>query len=68
MEPPSAPSSSKAVENATTLPKDTSLALRRAKSVVTKENLDEYGKLNTDVVKRALAYSLMKVGVYLFLI
>ncbi len=65
VEPPNAPSSSKA-EKAPTLPNDAFLALRRAKSVVTKEDMDEYGKLNTDVVKRALAHSLMKVEGYLF--
>uniref|UniRef100_A0A2N9IZ84 Uncharacterized protein n=1 Tax=Fagus sylvatica TaxID=28930 RepID=A0A2N9IZ84_FAGSY len=54
------PSSSKAVEKAPTLPKDASLALRRAKSVVTKDDMDEYGKLNTNVVKRGLACSMMK--------
>ena len=46
------------------MPKDASLALRRAKSVVTKEDVEEYDKLNTDVVKRALAHSLMKVGCF----
>jgi hypothetical protein len=50
------------VDKAPTLALDPSLALRRAKSVVTKEDMDEYGKLNTDVVKRALAHSLMKVS------
>jgi hypothetical protein len=62
VEPASAPSSSRAVEKAPTLPKDASLALRRAKSVVMKDDMDEYAKLNTDVVKKALAHSLMKVG------
>ncbi len=57
----SAPSSSRPVEKAPTMPKDASLALRSAKSVVTKEDIGEYDKLNTDVVKRALAHSLMKV-------
>ena len=66
VKPPSAPSSSRAIEKAPTLPKDTSLALRRAKSVMTKEDMDEYAKLNTDVVKRALAHSLMKVVGFLF--
>ncbi len=67
VEPPSAPLSNRAIEKAPTLPKDASLALRRAKSVVKKEDLDEYGKLNTDVMKRALAHSLMKVGFLFFL-
>jgi hypothetical protein len=67
VEPPSAPLSNREIEKAPTLPKDASLALRRAKSVVTKEDLDEYGKLNTDVMKRALAHSLMKVGFLFFL-
>uniref|UniRef100_A0A2N9EXW8 Uncharacterized protein n=1 Tax=Fagus sylvatica TaxID=28930 RepID=A0A2N9EXW8_FAGSY len=60
VEIPSAPSSSKAVEKVPTLPKDPSLGLRRAKSVVTKDDVDKYAKLNTDVVKRALTHSLMK--------
>ena len=67
MEVPSAPSSSRSVEKVPTLLKDASLALRRAKSVVMKEDVDEYAKLNTDVIKRALAHSLMKVG-FLFLL
>ena len=58
------PSSSWVVEKAPTLALDASLALRRAKSVVTKEDMDDYAKLNTDVVKRALAHSLMKVCYY----
>uniref|UniRef100_A0A2N9H4A5 Uncharacterized protein n=1 Tax=Fagus sylvatica TaxID=28930 RepID=A0A2N9H4A5_FAGSY len=40
VEVPSASSSSKVVEKAPILPKNTSLALRRAKSVVTKEDVD----------------------------
>jgi hypothetical protein len=68
MEIPSALSSSKAVEKPPTLPKDPSLALRRAKSVVTKEDVEDYNKLNTDVVKRALAHSLMKVGCFSLLL
>jgi hypothetical protein len=66
VEIPNAPSSSRPVEKAPTMPKDASLALRRAKSVVTKEDVGEYDKLNTDVVKRALAHSLMKVGFFSF--
>jgi hypothetical protein len=61
VEPPSALSSNRAIEKVPTLPKDASLALRRAKSVVTKDDTNEYAKLNTNVVKRALAHSLMKV-------
>ena len=64
VEIPSAPSSSRLVEQAPTMPKDASLALRRAKSIVTKEDVGEYDKLNIDVVKRALAHSLMKVGCF----
>uniref|UniRef100_A0A2N9FXT1 Uncharacterized protein n=1 Tax=Fagus sylvatica TaxID=28930 RepID=A0A2N9FXT1_FAGSY len=60
VEPASVPSSSKATDKPPTLPKDASLALRRAKMVVMKEDMDEYGRLNTDVVKRALAHSMMK--------
>ena len=58
------PSSSRVVKKAPTLALDASLALRRAKSVVTKEDMDDYAKLNTDVVKRALAHSLMRVCHY----
>ncbi len=61
IEPTGTPSSSRVVEKAPTLALDASLALRRVKSMVTKEDMDDYGKLNTDVVKRALAHSLMKV-------
>ena len=32
--------------------------------MVTKEDVDEYAKLNTDVVKRALAHSLTKVSCF----
>jgi hypothetical protein len=56
------PSSSKVVDKAPTLALDPSLALRRVKSAVTKEDMDEYRKLNTDVVKPAPAHSLMKVS------
>ncbi len=66
IKPIEAPSSSRAVDKAPTLPLDASLALRWAKSVVTKEDMDEYGKLNTDVVKRDLTHSLMKVLHYIF--
>ena len=64
VEVPSAPSSSRPVEKAPTMPKDAFLALRRAKSVVTKEDVGEYDKLNTDIVKIAFAHSLMKVGCF----
>jgi hypothetical protein len=36
-----------------TLPRDASLACRRAKSVVTKDDVGEYDKVNTDVIKVA---------------
>ena len=62
IEPAEIPSSSKMVDKAPTLALDPSLALRQVKSAVTKEDMDEYGKLNTDVVKRAPAHSLMKVS------
>jgi hypothetical protein len=61
VEPTKVPSSSRVIEKAPTLALDASLALRQAKSVVTKEDMNNYGKLNTDVMKRALAHSLMKV-------
>uniref|UniRef100_A0A2N9FBD9 Uncharacterized protein n=1 Tax=Fagus sylvatica TaxID=28930 RepID=A0A2N9FBD9_FAGSY len=54
------PSSSRPVEKVPTLPRDASLACRRAKSVVTKDDVDEYEKVNTDVVKVAGVHSLMK--------
>ena len=56
-----APSSSQPVEKVPTLPRDVSLASRRAKSVVTKDNIGEYDKVNTDIVKLAGVHSLMKV-------
>uniref|UniRef100_A0A2N9GE05 Uncharacterized protein n=1 Tax=Fagus sylvatica TaxID=28930 RepID=A0A2N9GE05_FAGSY len=55
------PSSSRSVEKVPTLPRDASLACRRAKSVVTKDDLGEYDKINTDVIKVAGVHSLMKV-------
>ena len=61
VEIPAEPSSSKSVEKAPTLPKDASLASRRAKSVVTKDDVGEYDKVNTDVVKVAAVHSVMKV-------
>ena len=61
IEPTVAPSSSRVIKKAPTLALDASLALRREKSVATKEDMDDYSKLNTDIVKGALAYSLMKV-------
>ncbi len=60
------PSSSRVVDKPPTLALDP-LALCRAKSVVTKGDMDDYGKLTMDVVKRALAHSLMKVSCLLLL-
>ena len=60
-------SSSKPVERVSTLPKDASLAVRRAKTVVMNDNVGEYDKVNTDVVKMADVHSLMKVGCFIFL-
>uniref|UniRef100_A0A2N9FUI1 Uncharacterized protein n=1 Tax=Fagus sylvatica TaxID=28930 RepID=A0A2N9FUI1_FAGSY len=54
------PSSSRSLEKVPTLPRDASLACRRAKSVVTKDDVGEYDKVNTDVVKVAGVHSLMK--------
>ena len=54
------PSSSRFVDKAPTLPRDASLACRRAKSVVTKDDLGEYDKVNIDVIKVAGVHSLMK--------
>uniref|UniRef100_A0A2N9F4W0 Uncharacterized protein n=2 Tax=Fagus sylvatica TaxID=28930 RepID=A0A2N9F4W0_FAGSY len=54
------PSSSRPLEKVPTLPRDASLACRRAKSVVTKDDVGEYDKVNTDVVKVAGIHSLMK--------
>jgi hypothetical protein len=65
IEIPSAPSSNRPTEKGPTLPKDASLALRRAKSVVTKDDVGEYEKVNTDVMKMAISHSLMKVGCFL---
>ena len=61
IEIPSAPSSSKTIEKVPTLPQDTSLASRRAKTVVTKDDISEYDKVNTDIIKVAGVHSLMKV-------
>ena len=58
----SVPSSSRPAEKVPTLPKDASLAFRRAKSVVTKDDVGEYEKVNTDIMKMAISHSLMKVG------
>uniref|UniRef100_A0A2N9G8P9 Uncharacterized protein n=1 Tax=Fagus sylvatica TaxID=28930 RepID=A0A2N9G8P9_FAGSY len=60
VEVPTALSSSRPVEKVLTLPRDASLASRRAKSVVTKDDVGEYDKVNTDVVKVAGVHSLMK--------
>ena len=62
------PSSNKVVDKAPTLALDPSLALRRAKLPVTKEDMDEYRKLNTDVVKWACTHFLMKVFIFFFFI
>ena len=62
------PTPSRSVEKAPTLPRDASLACRRAKSVVTKDDVGEYDKVNTDVVKVAGVHSLMKVCSFLFLV
>ena len=56
-----APSSSRPVEKVPTLLKDASLAMRRAKTVVTKDDIGEYDKVNTDIVRVAAVHSLMKV-------
>jgi hypothetical protein len=61
VEIPAEPSSSRFVEKVPTLPRDASLACRRAKSAVTKDDLGEYDKVNTDVIKVAGVHSLMKV-------
>ena len=61
IEIPSAPSSSRAIEKVPTLPRDASLASRRAKTVVMKDDLNEYEKVNSDVIKVAGVHSLMKV-------
>ena len=55
------PSSHRSVEKAPTLPRDAFLASRRAKSVVTKDDIGEYDKVNTDVIKVAGVHSLMMV-------
>jgi hypothetical protein len=62
IEVPTEPSSSRSVEKVPTLPRDTSLASRRVKTVVTKEDIGEYDKVNTDVVKVVGVHFLMKVG------
>ena len=61
------PTPSRSAEKAPTLPRDASLACRRAKSVVTKDDVGEYDKVNTDIVKVAGVHSLMKVCSFLFL-
>ena len=59
-------SSSKPVERVSTLPKDASLAVRRAKTVVMKDDVGEYDKVNTNVVRMATVHSLMKVRCFAF--
>jgi hypothetical protein len=61
VEIPAEPSSGRFVEKPPTLPRDASLACRRAKAAVTKDDLAEYDKVNTDVIKVAGVHSLMKV-------
>uniref|UniRef100_A0A2N9F2S3 Uncharacterized protein n=1 Tax=Fagus sylvatica TaxID=28930 RepID=A0A2N9F2S3_FAGSY len=60
VEVPTEPSSSRSVEKVPTLPKDTSLASRRVKTVVTKEDIVEYDKVNTDIIKVVGVHFLMK--------
>uniref|UniRef100_A0A2N9I9R1 Uncharacterized protein n=1 Tax=Fagus sylvatica TaxID=28930 RepID=A0A2N9I9R1_FAGSY len=60
IEIPSVPSLSRAIEKVLTLPRDASLASRRAKMVVTKDDIGEYEKVNSDVIKVAGVHSLMK--------
>ena len=67
VEVPTAPLSSRPLEKVPTLPRDASLASRRAKSVVMKDDIGEYDKVNTDVMKVAAVHSLMKVGFLSFL-
>uniref|UniRef100_A0A2N9I6A0 RNA-directed DNA polymerase n=1 Tax=Fagus sylvatica TaxID=28930 RepID=A0A2N9I6A0_FAGSY len=55
------PSSSKGPESIPTLRHDASLAMRHAKSVVAKEDVEEYSKMNTNGVKKFLVNSLMKL-------
>uniref|UniRef100_A0A2N9GB78 Uncharacterized protein n=1 Tax=Fagus sylvatica TaxID=28930 RepID=A0A2N9GB78_FAGSY len=60
IEIPAEPSSSRAIERVPTFPKDASLASRRAKTVVMKDDVGEYDKVNTDVIKVAGVHFLMK--------
>jgi hypothetical protein len=62
VEPISLPSSSKGPESIPTLRHDASLAMRHAKSVVAKEDVKEYSKMNTNGVKKFLVNSLVKVS------
>ena len=66
VEIPTEPSCSQSMEKMPTLPQDASLACRRAKSVVTKDDIGEYDKVNTDVIKVADIHSLMKVWFFPF--
>ncbi len=54
------------MERVSTLPKDASLAVRRAKTVVMKDDVGKYDKVNTNVVRMAAVHSLMKVGCFAF--
>jgi hypothetical protein len=56
------PSSSKGPESISTLRHDASLVMCHAKSVVAKEDMEEYSKMNTNGVKKFLVNSLMKVS------
>ena len=67
VEIPNVPSSSVLVERVPTLPKDASLAMRRPKTVVLNDDVGEYDKVNTDVVRMVAVHSLMKVGCFIFL-
>ena len=61
------PSSSRPLEKVPTLLRDPLLTLKKAKSVVLKDDIGEYDKVNTDVVKMVAVHSLMKEGFLSFL-
>uniref|UniRef100_A0A2N9H8T4 Uncharacterized protein n=2 Tax=Fagus sylvatica TaxID=28930 RepID=A0A2N9H8T4_FAGSY len=58
--PPPAPKAIYAGACPSLVGRDASLACRRAKSAVTKDDLGEYDKVNTDVIRVAGTHSLMK--------
>uniref|UniRef100_A0A2N9HB48 Uncharacterized protein n=1 Tax=Fagus sylvatica TaxID=28930 RepID=A0A2N9HB48_FAGSY len=58
--PPPAPKAIYAGACPNLVGRDASLACRRAKSAVTKDDLGEYDKVNTDVIRVAGTHSLMK--------